>query len=431
MTTLAGVFPSITALATRNRRILKVANSYNDPWWSILKIVGAGGAHLLTAQVEQSTGTFPDAFIYPSTPANSMSYTAKATFSAVSMSASVSVYDDDAGDTYGGLGSGVRVNETVKLDSRDIRIGDLVTAANDPVIDPTTNTVTQDANGDNNYQPGPQYQTDHEDTVYSYYNCFHDQNNQIISVPLVNWIDLTAYFAGDWHWKTGQDHDGNTVSVPDVVDPDTWSWSPNESEDTWDYGEFSMPYASNFSYLDGQPVGQDAPQQYHIGYSAADNTDGATRSPKLTLTVHDPVEQNYPDHLTSDFLTNERQVGAQWISPGYGQSFTLTESTPAPYNLTVSLSAGPATWIAKLLGINLSLNYSGTATGGSYTVTDVQAGYATWLVLYDAYDVHKGKVDQWGTDGYEGTAAYSISVPYDPPLAYGRATPVLVGGSPH
>ena len=80
------------------------------------------------------------------------------------------------------------------------------------------------------------------DTLYSYHSYTDNSVNGgdlVTDAPLLNWIYFTPNYTGNWHYKQGITHDGNSIVVPNVVAPD-WSWSPNESEDSWDYGKCSI-----------------------------------------------------------------------------------------------------------------------------------------------------------------------------------------------
>ncbi len=320
------------------------------------------------------------------------------------------------------------------IDSRTLTIG-CVTNAKVPSLDAGGN-ATIDANGDQNFQAAPHPLSDGEgDTIYSYNDI--TTGGEGLTSPVTTRLSFTPKFGGDWHWKQTFDHEGNATDGPDVVNPATWSWSPNESEDTWNYGKWSAPFAQNFCYLDGEPQGTDGTTSKTITYSATDNTDGTSATASIDMQVHDPYEANYPDHITHS-AENPRAVSATAISPGTPAggpvTIQLNVSQSVTYNLTVSVVGPLSEWVANLLGVSLSGSVGGSTTIG-YTIPapDVPQNYGTYAVAYDLYDNHVGKADQWGAGGYVGTVPYNIKVGNPSGVAIKPFTPyfpVSVNGGP-
>lgn len=301
------------------------------------------------------------------------------------------------------------VSETIGLkavpDSRGVTIG-YATSKKAPALD-TSGNQTTDANGDPNFAPVPN-DAGVGDTVYSYHSySSNTASNGVysnIDVPVLNWIVFSPNFIGNWHWKTAEDHDGNATDAPDVVNPDTWSWSPDESDDYWDYGKCEMPFAPKFQYQDGQPTGQDGSQQYQVSYTATDNTDSATATANYAMTVHDPYENNYTDHVTRGIENVRMAPNAAYVRSTQDDStLTVYAEQGDSWSIGVSVDGQVGKWLAANLGINGTYTYSYNA-GVQTSLQHVNTGYATYLEEFDAYKYHVGKVDVWSAGGYGGTA---------------------------
>ena len=340
---------------------------------------------------------------------------------------------------------------TMQHDDRAVTISADVdtTSKKVPLLDAAGNQTT-DANGDPNYTTASNAAdlngTMHGDTIYSYhFYTDYTQNSgdgggSVYDALLWNWIDFHPNYTGNWHYKQGITHNGDSVIVPNVVAPDTWSWSPNESEDTWDYGKCSMPWATNYSETDTTgPTGQDAPQEYDVQYSATDNTDGANAIAKYIMTVHDPYEHNYPDH-TAYVLNHFRPVpGPAYSRASYdNEALTVNVTNGDSWTVTGSINCplAMAKWVASAIGLTfqVSRQYSFSA-GVVQTVTSpysyhgqtytVHEGDETYMEEFDQYVRHYGKVDTWGVSGYSGAQPYDFLLPDNPSGGYQAHLPLI------
>ncbi len=365
----------------------------------------AGGLHLVRAAVDPNTGI---AEVYVNGTAhwvisNTVPYRVR----------NPSVALGDHGDyTYIGPAvayGGSFVRAGAKQDSRDLTISAGVDVTNTKqVLLSGAGVVSIDANGDQNFFQTPNTRTPdgtmHGDTIYTYVG-HHDGAQDAFNT---NWIYFTPNYSGNWHYKAGTTHNGNSIVVPNVVAPDTWKWSPSESQDGWDYGLCEMSLAPNYAIVNGYAQGQDAPSVYNVGYSATDNTDQANASANYMMTLHDPVEKNYPDHKTSDFV-NPRQVSGNLISSGTSDTLGGGIAIQIDYSLSISLTGPEASWVAKVLGLNVTASVEQDyQTISNVSTTGLPAGWYTSVVEYDHYYDHVGKTDGWSTTGYTGTDPYYI-----------------------
>lgn len=335
---------------------------------------------------------------------------------------------------------------TAQQDTRAVTISASVdpTHTKTPLLDASGNQ-TIDANGDPNYTAAPNVAdpngTMHGDTIYSYHSYIGTSQNGDLpqDSPEWNWIYFTPHFVGGWHWKAGTNHNQDSITVPNVVNPDTWSWSPNESEDTWDYGKCSMSWATNYSETNGIPTGQDAPTVYNgsgVVYAATDNTDGASITAKYIMTVHDPIEKNYPDHATYRNKENfKKYPDAQWVSSGSdpGKTYDLDVHTDTSQSIDITITPGGKIekLIASALGVTVDVSASFDISVGQGTVIkDVPPGYGTYCMSYEVVDYHIGKVDQWGTGGYQGTAPYNLRIHENPAIGIQPAPLAPMSGAP-
>lgn len=297
-------------------------------------------------------------------------------------------------------------------DSRDLTISATVDATNKkvPLLDANGNQ-TKDANGDSNYTSAPNTRgtdgTMHGDTIYSYHNYVTQNNTDppiVLDTGTLNWIYLSPAFIGGWH-----------SNAQGVFLPSPWQWSPNESHDTWDQAQCSMPWAPNYTMTDNVPNGQDSPKTYPIKYSATDSMDGANATANYVMTVHDPLESNYPDH-ESDIRTNWRQITINLQSSGLQDNLGGGIAITIAYSLSASFGGPEGSWIAKTLGFNLvATAEEDYQTTSSISTSKVPIGWVTAIWEYDHYYDHVGKVDTWTTTGYGGTTPYYIrEIPSDP-----------------
>ena len=338
-----------------------------------------------------------------------------------------------------------QVSAQAAHDDRAVTISASVDATSKkvPLLDANGNQ-TNDANGDPNYTTMPNARdvngTMYGDTLYSIHNYLSQSPpsgstspSAPVDVGTLNWIYFTPNYSGNWHYKSGTTHNGDSDVVPDVVDPDTWMWSPNESEDTWDYGKCSMPWAPKFTEHDSSPTGQDSPTTYPVSYSATDNTDQANATASYLMRVHDPYEQNYTDHtqdMTDD--ANERKLGDYGTQAQFdGSTISATVTTGNPWTVTVKGSGEiPLPWIGGAIGVDVEKTVTDDAKiGVSCSDNHTKAGDYSYPEAVDHYIRHYGKVDTWSTGGYTGTQAYQVWDIGQPAYflrlhyPYGNATP--------
>ncbi|MGI4789981.1 MAG: hypothetical protein ACRYFS_14165, partial [Janthinobacterium lividum] len=340
---------------------------------------------------------------------------------------------------------------SIQQDNREITLSASIDATSKKslLLDASGNQ-TSDANGDLNYTGTPNVRGSdgamHGDTLYTYHNFVSQSpapGSSIIPPPIdtgePNWVYFTPTFVGGWHWKAGTTQNGDSITVPDVVAPDTWIWSPNESEDTWDYGKCSMPWAAKYTQLDGNASGQDTPTSYNVSYTATDNTDQANAVASYMMTVHDPLEKNYPDH-TQRIINNIRPVpNVVYARAGYdGQPLTVNVAVGDAWTVTGTLNVpvALASWVASAIGVNIQVSHQASFSAGvtstvsspytyngvSYTV---HQGDETYMEKFDEHVSHYGKADTWGANGYSGTQAYSFLVPDNPAGGYQPHLPLV------
>jgi len=333
-------------------------------------------------------------------------------------------------------------------DSRDLTISATVDATNKkvPLLDANGNQ-TSDANGDPNYTSAPNTRdsngTMYGDTIYSYHNYVSQVSPPGTYTPppvdtgTLNWIYFKPNYIGNWHWVQALDQYGNLVTAPDIFQPSTWQWSPSETQDSWDYAQCSMPWAAKYTETDSAPTGQDAPTTYPVSYSATDNTDQAQAGANYVMTVHDPYEANYSDHATYRNKENfKKYPNAKWASSGNdpGKLYDLDVHTETSESIDISLSpaGGLEKWVASALPITLDVSASyEISVGEGTTVKDVPPGYGTYPMSYEVVDYHRGKVDQWGSGGYQGTSPYNLRVHEDPAVGIQPAPLVRMSGAPN
>lgn len=257
-----------------------------------------------------------------------------------------------------------------------------------------------------------------------------------VGEDFINWIDFSPSFVGDWHWQSATDSAGNPILAPDILNPDTWSWSPNESEDTWDFGKWSMPFG-NISYQDGQAQGQPTGSQTKsITYNATDNTDGATGTAKASVTLHDEWENAHPD--TPATTLNEKRTYA----PGYAgvSNNTGVKQTSPPTmtgtinaSLTLGFNFSPSfevSW-AKILGI--AVNASGNV-GASLSISVpgplLDPGYAAYPFVLTTWQTDNYLVDNYTTAGYAGAVPQSVDDPNSVTNTISWTEPLRIGVQP-
>ena len=257
-----------------------------------------------------------------------------------------------------------------------------------------------------------------------------------VGEDFINWIDFSPSFVGDWHWQSATDSAGNPILAPDILNPDTWSWSPNESEDTWAFGKWSMPFG-NISYQDGQAQGQPTGSQTKsITYNATDNTDGATGTAKASVTLHDEWENAHPD--TPATTLNEKRTyapGYAGVSNNTGVKQTSPPTMTGTINASVTLGFNfspsfEVSW-AKILGI--AVNASGNV-GASLSISVpgplLDPGYAAYPFVLTTWQTDNYLVDNYTTAGYAGAVPQSVDDPNSVTNTISWTEPLRIGVQP-
>ena len=131
--------------------------------------------------------------------------------------------------------------------------------------------------------------TTHGDTIYSYEEYSNNGvDNSTTENHHINWQTFHAVFTGGWRFLS------NYVYPPDDSEgyaPDNfaWTWTPNESQDTYRTGYWAVIDGA-YELFEGQWQGSPSGvQQRNIVYTATDS-DGATATATYILSVHDPYE---------------------------------------------------------------------------------------------------------------------------------------------
>ena len=250
--------------------------------------------------------------------------------------------------------------------------------------------------------------TAHGDTIYSYHSIITPLEGDQCDTDVVNWQTFHPVFSGNWSLLASGDS-----YIPDL---DSWSWSPDESSDTWDTGIWSMPHG-NINYTSdptqsswqGSP---DNPLPKTMTYTATassshinSNDDGATVTAKYILTLHDQVE-NLTDTVTTtsasgplwgSFPTSDNPNGLMIINgpvgPGSNNVPTVTtgQEHSIGYSGSVGADIGLTGWL-KLFNINFNL---GMDTSTNITLqqswplnVNVPAGYYTYPIFVHDYNRH-------------------------------------------
>jgi len=260
-----------------------------------------------------------------------------------------------------------------------------------------------------------------------------------MDTPFINWIGFTPNFIGDWHWKDWTDPNGNTIAAPDVVDPDTWSWSPNESDDTWNYGKVSMGFG-NIDYANGEVEGQlTGSQTYHVSYTATDNTDQASATANAKIALHDEWENKQNANPATTF--NQQRL---YFPSGTGRvavrNDTQTKFTSPP-TWTVALNASVAVgfkfsagfepgW-AKVFGIEANTTATmGGSAGVSVPGPLLDPGYWTFPIVTRSWNTNNYLVDHYTVTGFDATYPQSADDPNSFVAGGSWTEPVLIGQNP-
>jgi hypothetical protein len=265
----------------------------------------------------------------------------------------------------------------------------------------------------------------HGDTLYSYYQSTYGGDfGQVITQNIINWQYFTANVVGSWL----QYLDGTTYPLLSF----TWTWTPNESQDTWNNGIWSMPdgqLAVDITPTGTTYTGSDSPQSQTITYTATSTTDGTQATATYYLTMHDPYEtvtsqtaNTYGTWTNFPGMPQVPNYSNQTVSSGQGyveQSISVSFGVSIQPNITVGTFE-----LGKLgLGANASFTYTINA-GQTANPVQVPPNYYTILQYAGAYVEHTGTADVWDTGGPLGITSFDFLVPNGwglrmmPPMAF-------------
>lgn len=225
-----------------------------------------------------------------------------------------------------------------------------------------------------------------------------------VDPSVLNWQTFYPDFSPWSSWQAF----ANFVYYPD---PDqgsyfpagfSWSWSPDESADTWGFGKWAAPYGTWIVTGDGvwmqtQPSAP-VPTEQTLTYTATD-LDGAQATAKYIMKFHDPYENwaragaavQGPDRVLSDpeFIPNanggitslEYKLAPDDfdIAPlAKSGEMVIANSLPAFVEITNASSEGPAgIAVAGLLG---AAGYAaGTFNDSAKSTTHVNTGEAQFV----------------------------------------------------
>jgi hypothetical protein len=240
----------------------------------------------------------------------------------------------------------------------------------------------------------------HGDTTYSWnrYLLMEPPTTE----PHVNWQVFTASLIGDFDWS--QD-----VST---------QWVPDCSQNTPFEGHWSMIFGTLYQ---SEPStdwlgGPGQPTERSLLFTATDNLDGAKASVTYNLTIHEPLERNYPDAVTQ--VTENLQPAPGWVwclnrldGPG-PTTVEVTVTQGSQWSIGVGLNGSIAKWVAWTLGIDVNAQYSRYIEAHATVVApNVEPGFATRMMRFDVFEYHNGIVDEYDPAGKVGTPAYQIKKP--------------------
>ena len=229
----------------------------------------------------------------------------------------------------------------------------------------------------------------HGDTTYSYNVDTPDG-----TIVETNWQTFHPVFAGDWDLPTT-----------------SWTWNPNESQDTQTTGLWSIPFGNLVSnedgidpqYWSGTP---DAPVTKTITYDAdhmasVDQNYNIDLQATYYLTFHDEVEG------LTDTQSNVIATGPLWGSGGPGElayiwpttegetysagSVPITACSSTSNGFSVGGDVDLSKW-AKPFGLSVGASYQHSESN-SYSIAipcpfDVSYGFYAYPIFVDVYLRH-------------------------------------------
>ena len=178
----------------------------------------------------------------------------------------------------------------------------------------------------------------------------------------------------------------------------------------------------NYSTDEGDPDGQDPPEQRTISETVTDS-DGATATANYILTVHDPNELG-ADTMNRGIENLRMAPNAAYVRSTQDDA-TLTVYAEQGDSWSLDISAD-IPWVLPELGLSVSGSYTYSYNAGvQSSLQHVQAGYGTYLEEFDAYKYHTGPITQWDAGGYVGTTTYHVKEPDSPSGGYQAHAPAI------
>jgi hypothetical protein len=216
-----------------------------------------------------------------------------------------------------------------------------------------------------------------------------------------NWQAVTATLGGRWSTYYG---------LPNI----NYAWSPDESDDTYDTGNWEVMLGSLAINPDGSVFGTpDTPTTKTIAYTATDLGDGAKASASYIFHVHDPfdnlrVDPNacYAPTTTEYFYAHPPGQGYYCVGNVNGQTTNGTSSVAITGTAQgkVSFSGDMNLNILKALkpAIELQLAVSETVSVGTQ-VMNIPNGMEEFPEAIMTWPVYHDVIDEYSTAGFVQT----------------------------
>ena len=322
----------------------------------------------------------------------------------------------------------VRANASVsaqsQIDSRDVTINRDGTRSPGKVYSPDGQLHGEyvDASG-----------VGHGETTYSY---FLGPPGGSSPTRQPNWQSFHPTFSGAW----SQINNGNLLA-PGTIPNVTWTWIPNESDDTQYLGKCEMPDSAITYYTNGTSSGKSAGSKpYPVTYTAGDNGDQAKATATYSLVVHDQwdnlrldpahpfdvVDQinlvqangvNYPPHLNLDY-TKDAPVGPLTLAVTVGTQFVL--------GLTGSFKLADFFTLGGSFTASASLSFAANQT---ITGPTIPPRCYTQLTQEVHYHINHWLTDHYLPSGYDATYTQLIAAPGALPIILYWGHPIQLAGS--
>jgi len=238
------------------------------------------------------------------------------------------------------------------------------------------------------------------DTIYSSISY----SNGPSAAPNLNTQTFAISFLGTWSMTPSTTSAGLLLPLPheDV----SFTWTPNESNDTYNSGIWQVPYGTINYALDVNQVlvpsgTRDQPVGQTISYKATDNVTGKQASISYGLTVHDEVE-GMTDSITPVETVPTALFGTfgntgLFQQPGpfnhLNQTIYVTTGieSSSGWSFDVGVDIPFAKWAplwSLSPGVGYSFNNGVTTSITTYLNFDVAAGFYTYPEYVNKYNRH-------------------------------------------